>query len=86
VIAWRNDTQVTTNAMEQKEKKLHKKYAYMILNQVVEILKQEKSLVEVDVPQGERITVCGDVHGQVRAVVLLCFVIAPCWYACAAFV
>jgi serine/threonine-protein phosphatase 5 len=50
---------------EQQEKKLHKKYAYIILNQVLEILKQEKSLVEVDVPDGERITVCGDVHGQV---------------------
>jgi len=48
----------------KSEKKLHKKYAYMILTQVRDILKAEASLVEVDVPKGEHITVCGDVHGQ----------------------
>jgi len=48
----------------KSEKKLHKKYAYMILDQVLEILKNEKTLVSVAVPEGEHITVCGDVHGQ----------------------
>jgi len=46
------------------EKKLHKKYVYQILYQVRNILKQEKTVVDVPVVAGESITVCGDVHGQ----------------------
>jgi serine/threonine-protein phosphatase 5 len=64
------DGKVTEKFMEdlvehfKSEKKLHRKYAFMILQQVRDILKAERSLVEVKVPEGEHITVCGDVHGQ----------------------
>jgi tetratricopeptide (TPR) repeat protein len=51
-------------AWQKDEKKLHKKYALQILQQVREILKAEKSVVDVTVPDGKHVTVCGDVHGQ----------------------
>eukprot|EP00287_Rhodomonas_sp_CCMP768_P005404 CAMPEP_0196724084 /NCGR_PEP_ID=MMETSP1091-20130531/6096_1 /TAXON_ID=302021 /ORGANISM="Rhodomonas sp., Strain CCMP768" /LENGTH=498 /DNA_ID=CAMNT_0042066179 /DNA_START=60 /DNA_END=1556 /DNA_ORIENTATION=- len=62
--------QVTAKFMEdllehyKNEKKLHIKFAWQILYQVREILKKEETVVDVKVPQGEHITVCGDVHGQ----------------------
>mmetsp|Transcript_27320 Transcript_27320/g.55833 ORF Transcript_27320/g.55833 Transcript_27320/m.55833 type:complete len:496 (+) Transcript_27320:210-1697(+) len=46
------------------EKKLHVKYAWQILYQVKAILAKEETVVDVKVPSGEHITVCGDVHGQ----------------------
>mmetsp|Transcript_4624 Transcript_4624/g.10153 ORF Transcript_4624/g.10153 Transcript_4624/m.10153 type:complete len:495 (+) Transcript_4624:75-1559(+) len=46
------------------ERKLHKKYAFQILYKVRDVLKAEKTVVDVPVPAGEHITVCGDVHGQ----------------------
>mmetsp|Transcript_43168 Transcript_43168/g.115463 ORF Transcript_43168/g.115463 Transcript_43168/m.115463 type:complete len:503 (+) Transcript_43168:66-1574(+) len=46
------------------EKRLHAKYALQIFQQVLEVLKAEKTVVDVEVPEGEYINVCGDVHGQ----------------------
>ncbi|CAD8176897.1 unnamed protein product [Paramecium pentaurelia] len=46
------------------QKKLHKKYAVMILQKVGEILKSQQNVVEYDVPKDLEFTVCGDTHGQ----------------------
>jgi serine/threonine-protein phosphatase 5 len=48
----------------KQERKLHKKFTYQILYKVRDVLKAEKSVVDVPIPAGEHITVCGDVHGQ----------------------
>ncbi|XP_072929717.1 serine/threonine-protein phosphatase 5 [Epargyreus clarus] len=46
------------------EKRLHKKYAYKILIDVKTYLQQQPSLVDIKVPDDEKFTVCGDIHGQ----------------------
>ncbi|CAG9321204.1 unnamed protein product [Blepharisma stoltei] len=46
------------------QKKLHKKYVVMILLRIREILSRYTSLVYVNIPDNDEITVCGDVHGQ----------------------
>ncbi|XP_024632955.1 serine/threonine-protein phosphatase 5 [Medicago truncatula] len=43
---------------------LHRRYAYKIVLQIKKILKALPSLVDITVPHGKHITVCGDVHGQ----------------------
>eukprot|EP00916_Digyalum_oweni_P000306 GHVL01000531.1.p1 GENE.GHVL01000531.1~~GHVL01000531.1.p1 ORF type:complete len:301 (+),score=39.00 GHVL01000531.1:2033-2935(+) len=43
---------------------LPRKYVYMILLDVIALLKTVKSLVHVNVEDGEELTVCGDIHGQ----------------------
>lgn len=48
----------------KNQKLIHKKYAYQILIEAKKILEEKKSLVDIAVPEGSRITVCGDVHGQ----------------------
>ncbi|KAK3217128.1 hypothetical protein GRF29_1g2004145 [Pseudopithomyces chartarum] len=45
-------------------KKLAKKYVYQIIVAVMDLVKKEPTMVEVDVEQGQEITVCGDTHGQ----------------------
>jgi serine/threonine-protein phosphatase 5 len=45
------------------QKKLHKKYLVILLNQVLQILKKDDSLVHIIVPETKEITVCGDIHG-----------------------
>lgn len=45
-------------------KKLHRKYVYQIVLAVKEIVHAEATMVEVEVPEGETMTVCGDTHGQ----------------------
>ncbi|MGB1605449.1 MAG: hypothetical protein ACPIOQ_72630, partial [Promethearchaeia archaeon] len=49
---------------QKNEKRLHKKYALQILLKVRDILKAEPPVVDVTVPEGKHVTVCGDVHGQ----------------------
>jgi len=46
------------------EKKLHIRYAYKILLAVFNILKSQESLVHITVPDKQKFTICGDVHGQ----------------------
>lgn len=51
------------------QKRLHKRYVYEILLQVLKILSALPTLVEIDIPSDENnnkkhVTVCGDVHGQ----------------------
>jgi hypothetical protein len=46
------------------QKKLHRKYMYRILFAVKAILEASPTIVDIPVPEGSKITVCGDVHGQ----------------------
>lgn len=48
----------------REQKVLHKKYAYEILFQIHAYFKQSPTLVEINVPDGQKFTICGDVHGQ----------------------
>jgi serine/threonine-protein phosphatase 5 len=44
-------------------KKLARKYVFQIILAVMDIVRKEPTMVEVDVEDGEEITVCGDTHG-----------------------
>lgn len=48
----------------KNQKKLHRKYAIMMMLQVKEFLDKLESIVDINIPQGSKITVCGDIHGQ----------------------
>lgn len=45
-------------------KKLHKKYVYQIIIAVKQIVHDEPTMVEVEVQDDQKLTVCGDTHGQ----------------------
>ncbi|KAF2711182.1 serine/threonine-protein phosphatase-like protein 5 [Pleomassaria siparia CBS 279.74] len=45
-------------------KKLARKYVFQIIISVMDLVKKEPTMVEVDVEEGHQITVCGDTHGQ----------------------
>lgn len=50
---------------EFKEQRIiHKRFAFEIVLKARSIFKAYPSLVHVDVPVNEHITVCGDIHGQ----------------------
>ena len=49
---------------QKDQKKLHKKYACMIIKKAGEIFEKCKSMVDVTRGDEEEITVCGDIHGQ----------------------
>ncbi|XP_065655533.1 serine/threonine-protein phosphatase 5 isoform X2 [Hydra vulgaris] len=46
------------------QKKLHKKYAFQILIDIKSYFEKQPSLVEINIPENEKLTVCGDIHGQ----------------------
>uniref|UniRef100_T1IV53 Serine/threonine-protein phosphatase 5 n=1 Tax=Strigamia maritima TaxID=126957 RepID=T1IV53_STRMM len=48
----------------KEQKKLHRKFAYKILLDAMEIYKNQNSLVDITIPDSNKFTVCGDVHGQ----------------------
>ncbi|KAI8377514.1 Metallo-dependent phosphatase-like protein [Radiomyces spectabilis] len=48
----------------KNQKKIHKKYAFMIILAVRKMMLEAPSLVDVKVPEDGLLTVCGDVHGQ----------------------
>lgn len=48
----------------RNQKLIHKRYCYQIIIEARKVLEQKKSLVDIKVPTGSRLTVCGDVHGQ----------------------
>ncbi|XP_063456493.1 serine/threonine-protein phosphatase 5 isoform X1 [Pan paniscus] len=64
------DGKVTISFMKElmqwykDQKKLHRKCAYQILVQVKEVLSKLSTLVETTLKETEKITVCGDTHGQ----------------------
>lgn len=45
-------------------KKLHRKYVYQIILKVKQLVHDEPTMVETHVKSGNKITVCGDTHGQ----------------------
>jgi len=45
-------------------KKLHRKYVFQIILKVKELVYNEATMVETHVNSGDKITVCGDTHGQ----------------------
>lgn len=48
----------------KNEKRLHKKYAYQIMDQAKKLFEQDSSIVDIAIPNGSKLTVCGDIHGQ----------------------
>nr|CAB3265115.1 serine/threonine-protein phosphatase 5 [Phallusia mammillata] len=46
------------------QKRLHKRYAYQMLLEIKDILSKLPSLVDVTVEKDNKLTVCGDIHGQ----------------------
>ncbi|KAJ3213777.1 Serine/threonine-protein phosphatase 5 [Dinochytrium kinnereticum] len=48
----------------EAQKKLHKKYLYTILLAAKEMFDNAPTIVDIDVPEGSKLTVCGDIHGQ----------------------
>jgi len=48
----------------KKEGKLHRKYAFQILLDILQYFSTAPTLVDVNIPTGKKFTVCGDIHGQ----------------------
>jgi len=44
-------------------KKIHKKYAFQIILKAKEIFYDEPTMPEVTIPDGNKMTICGDTHG-----------------------
>ncbi|KAI9203900.1 Metallo-dependent phosphatase-like protein [Polychytrium aggregatum] len=55
-----------TQMMEhmKKQSKLHKKYALKLMIACKELFEKQPPIVKIDIPEGAKITVCGDIHGQ----------------------
>jgi len=51
-------------SMFKEQGKLPMKYAYQMTLDVLDLLKKEKTLQRIAVPEGSKITVVGDIHGQ----------------------
>merc|ERR1719230_1758561 len=49
---------------QREEKIIAKRFAYSICMEMITLLRQLPTLVDVTVPEDGEITVCGDVHGQ----------------------
>lgn len=44
--------------------KLHRRFACDLLIRAVKVLKEEANIVDIKIPEGREVTVCGDTHGQ----------------------
>lgn len=47
-------------------KKIHRKYVFQIILAVKDIVYKEPTMVEMEVEEGKKLTVCGDTHGTLR--------------------
>ena len=45
-------------------KKIHRKYVYQIIIAVKQIVYDEATMVEMEIPDDVELTVCGDTHGS----------------------
>ena len=69
-VRLKDDDQITPEFIEdmidrfKTGKKLHKKYVYRIILAVKALVAAEPTMVEVSIPEGKTMTVCGDTHGQ----------------------
>lgn len=52
----------------KKGKKIHRKYAYQIVNTVKQIVYDEATMVEMEIPSDVELTVCGDTHGMLEII------------------
>lgn len=48
----------------RQDQKLHPRYVFEIFLQAKEILQKELNLVKININDGQRLTICGDTHGQ----------------------
>ena len=48
----------------RNQKKIHRKYAFQIILAVRRMMLETASLVDITIPDGAVLTVCGDIHGQ----------------------
>lgn len=48
----------------EKGGKLHRKYAYKILLKMKQLFEKLPTLVDINVPDASKFTICGDIHGQ----------------------
>lgn len=48
----------------KNQNKLHRKYAYKILLDVKSWFMAQPSLVDITIPEENKFTICGDIHGQ----------------------
>ena len=48
----------------KNQNKLHRKYAYKILLDVQALFMEQPSLVDIKIPDDDKFTICGDIHGQ----------------------
>ena len=55
---------VTLMEWQKDQKKLHRKYATMLIKKATELFEQSETLTHIQIDDLEEITVCGDVHGQ----------------------
>lgn len=46
------------------QKRLHRRYVYYIVLNIIKSLSALPTLLDINIPEGEKFTVCGDVHGQ----------------------
>jgi len=64
------DGKVTVKFMQalldwyRDQKKLHRKYAYKILCDVDAYFRTQPTMVDVEIPDDSKFTICGDIHGQ----------------------
>lgn len=62
---WTHDNVVTLLEYMRGQKKLHKKYLWILLKKVRDILDKESNVVTVTInDKVKQVTVCGDIHGQ----------------------
>lgn len=65
-----DDKNVTLDFMTQllqhyKDRQLlHRRYAFQILITIRQYFMSQPTLVDIDVPEGKKFTICGDIHGQ----------------------
>lgn len=48
----------------KQQKKVHRRYIYRIILEMIKLLQSLPTLVDIEIPEGKEFTVCGDVHGQ----------------------
>jgi len=65
-----DDKKVTLEFMEKllqhyKDRQLlHRRYAFQMLLDIRQYFMSQPTLVDIDVPEGKKFTICGDIHGQ----------------------
>lgn len=48
----------------KQQKKIHRRFAFQIVLEAREVLRTLPPLIDIEIPEDQHITVCGDIHGQ----------------------